>query len=153
FIQHPTMYPKEERMKRVCAKSVFVVLAAAMIIGSLPQFTPQASASAATQRTSARRRARPASAVPLGTNMPVRLNEDLSSKDSRVGDLFTASVINPTKYEGAKLHGHISSIKRSGTVTGKTTMTLAFDSIDPHEGRTGALRGQVVRVYDQEGES
>ena len=140
-------------MRRVALKLVLLSVVTAIVIGSLPPPGQSASASAATQRSSARRRTRAASIVPSGTNMRVRLNDTISSKESRVGDRFTATVINPSKYEGGKLHGHVSSIRRSGTVTGKTTMTLAFDSINLREGRSGALRGQVIRVYDQDGDS
>jgi len=78
----------------------------------------------------------------------MRLNNDLSSKDNRVGDRFTATVVNPSRYEEAKVTGHISSIKKSGRVNGRTTMTLAFDSIELREGGRGTLRGQVTRIYD-----
>ena len=106
-----------------------------------------------TSRGAARGAARGATVVPLGTNLRVRLNDDLSSKDSRVGDRFTATVVNPSRYEGAKVHGHVRSIRKSGAVNGRTTMTLAFDSIDLREGRSGAIHGQVVRVYDADSES
>ena len=86
--------------------------------------------------------------VPVGTNLRVRLNNDLSSKDSRVGDRFTATVVNPTRYEDARVTGHVSSIRKSGRVQGRTTMVLAFDSIQLSEGRSGTLRAQVVRIYE-----
>jgi hypothetical protein len=83
----------------------------------------------------------------------VRLNDDLSSKESRVGDRFTATVVNPSRYESATVRGHISAIRKSGTVQGRTTMNLAFDSFEPHEGRSGAIHGQVVRIYDADSDS
>ena len=39
------------------------------------------------------------SVVPVGTNLKVRLNETLSSKDSRVGDSFTTTVIDPARFQ------------------------------------------------------
>jgi hypothetical protein len=87
--------------------------------------------------------------VPVGTNLKIRLNESLSSKESRAGDRFTATVIDPVRFNEATVHGHIRSIVHSGKVTGRTTMNLAFDSInlpgDPP--RTGVMHGYVTRIY------
>jgi len=131
-----------------------LLLMAAIVMSSLPSFTTDSAAQAAAQRPRARRHSSHGpSVVPLGTNLRVRLNDDLSSKNSRVGDRFTATVVNPSRYERGTVHGHISSIRKSGAVNGRTTMTLAFDSIDLREGRSGAMRGQVVRVYDADSES
>src|SRR5215467_7736876 len=51
--------------------------------------------------------------VPVGTDLKVRINETLSSKDSRIGDRFTATVINPSRFDEARLNGHVSSIQKS----------------------------------------
>ncbi|MFL6212947.1 MAG: hypothetical protein ACJ74J_03535 [Blastocatellia bacterium] len=157
-------------MKRVSLRLTLLSLAAAILMASLPSFTIGATGataqlampkqSPAPRRPTARRRApratrtaRPAAVVPLGTNLRVRLNDDLSSKDSRVGDRFTATVVNPSRYEEATVRGHVSAIRKSGTVQGRTTMNLAFDSFEPREGRSGAIHGQVVRIYDADSES
>lgn len=110
-----------------------------------------------TRRRPARRRkpvARPKPAptpavvsVPVGTTMKVRLNETLSSKESRVGDRFTVTVIDPVKYNEATIEGHISSIEKSGKIKGRTSMNLDFDRIRMPDGRTGTLHGYVSKVY------
>ena len=56
--------------------------------------------------------------VPVGTDLKVRINDTLSSKESRVGDRFTATVIDPSRFDEARLTGHISSIQKSGKVKG-----------------------------------
>jgi hypothetical protein len=148
-------------MKRIPLRLALLSLAAAMLMADLPSFTYGATTqlesprqSSAPRRPVARRRApRAAAVVPIGTNLRVRLNDELSSKDSRVGDRFTATVVNPSRYDGATVRGHISAIRKSGTVQGRTTMNLAFDSFEPREGRSGAIRGQVVRIYDADSES
>src|SRR5713226_5974876 len=96
--------------------------------------------------------------VPVGTNLKVRLNDTLSSKESRAGDKFTATAIDPVRFNEATVHGHIRSIVKSGKVTGRTTMNLTFDSIDLPDERHGVMHGYVTRVYgsnssrtDQEG--
>lgn len=85
--------------------------------------------------------------VPIGTNLKIRLEDTLSSKESRVGDRFTATVLDPVRFNEAKVTGHISLIQKSGKVKGRTSMNLAFDSIELSEGRRGVLHGYVTRVY------
>ncbi|HJT66230.1 MAG TPA: hypothetical protein VJ749_07240 [Pyrinomonadaceae bacterium] len=85
--------------------------------------------------------------MPVGTDLKVRINDTLSSKDSRIGDRFTATVIDPSRFDEARLTGHISSIQKSGKIKGRTSMNLAFDSIELRDGRRGVLRGYVTRVY------
>jgi hypothetical protein len=85
--------------------------------------------------------------VPVGTDLKVRINDTLSSKNARVGDRFTATVIDPSRFDEARLHGHISSIQKSGKVKGRTSMNLAFDSVELRDGRRGTLHGYVTRVY------
>lgn len=98
-----------------------------------------------TKRRTTTRRVAPL--VPVGTNLKVRLNDTLSSKDSRVGDRFTATVIDPSRFDEARITGHISSINKSGKIKGRTSMNLAFDSVELRDGRRGVLHGYVTRVY------
>jgi hypothetical protein len=86
--------------------------------------------------------------VPSGTQLRIRLSDTLSSKEARAGDRFTATVVNPSKYEEARVSGHIRSIKKSGRVQGRTTMTLSFDSIRLSDGRSAPFRAEVLRIYD-----
>jgi hypothetical protein len=99
----------------------------------------------AKRRTTTTRRATPL--IPVGTDLKVRINDTLSSKDSRVGDRFTATVIDPSRFDEARLTGHISSIQKSGKIKGRTSMNLAFDSVEMRDGRRGVLHGYVTRVY------
>jgi hypothetical protein len=99
------------------------------------------------RRTTTRRSVVPL--VPVGTDLKVRINETLSSKDSRIGDRFTATVINPSRFDEARLNGHISSIQKSGKIKGRTSMNLAFDSVELRDGRKGTLHGYVTRVYGE----
>jgi hypothetical protein len=87
--------------------------------------------------------------VPVGTDLKVRLNDTLSSKDSRIGDRFTATVIDPSRFDEARITGHISSIQKSGKVKGRTSMNLAFDSVELRDGRRGVMHGYVTRVYGE----
>lgn len=106
--------------------------------------------SAQTKKPTAQRRTttrRVAPLVPVGTDLKVRINDTLSSKDSRVGDRFTATVIDPSRFDEARVTGHISSIQKSGKIKGRTSMNLAFDSVELRDGRRGVMHGYVTRVY------
>src|SRR5438477_7109050 len=85
--------------------------------------------------------------VPAGTNLKIRINDTLSSKESRAGDRFMATAIDPVRFNEATVHGHIRSIVKSGRVQGRTTMNLAFDSITLPDERHGVLHGYVTKVY------
>jgi len=85
--------------------------------------------------------------VPVGTDLKVRINDSLSTKESRVGDRFTATVIDPSRFDEARLYGRVSSVQKSGKIKGRTSMNLAFDSVELRDGRKGVLHGYVTRVY------
>ena len=131
-------------MRRSFIRATMLTLIAALALSALPNVT----AGAQTRRT--RRRVATTTLVPAGTEMRIRLNKTLSSKEARAGARFTATVVNPSRYEEARVTGHIRSISKSGRVEGRTTMSLSFDSIRLSDGRTGTLRAEVLRVYDSE---
>ena len=89
--------------------------------------------------------------VPAGTNLKVRLNDTLSSKQSRAGDKFTATVMDPVRFNEATVRGHIRSIVQSGKVQGRTTMNLSFDSITLTNGKHGTMHGYITKVYGSKG--
>jgi len=88
--------------------------------------------------------------VPDGTEMKVRLSTEISTKTNREGDKFTAVVLDPSDYAEAVVEGHIAALKKSGKATGKTEMSLAFDTIRLRDGRGSRFAGQVERVYQSE---
>jgi len=135
-------------MKSTYSKLLLIALVTFM---SLPM-----GASAQTTKPRMRRATTPRRVVPLvpvRTNLKVRLEDTLSSKDSRAGDKFTATVLDPVRFNEATVRGHIRSIVKSGKIKGRTTMNLTFDSITLLDGRTGTLHGYVTRVYDSKARS
>ena len=134
-------------MRPSFTRATMLTLVAALALSALPNLTADA------QTRRARRRVPTTTLVPAGTELRVRLNDTLSSKEARAGDKFTATVANPSRYEEAKVTGHIRSIRKSGRVEGRTTMSLSFDSIRLSAGRTGILRAEVLRVYDSDSAS
>jgi hypothetical protein len=134
-----------------------IVLTVALLIVTAPAVINAQTTKPGLKRPAPRKPVTPI--VPVGTNLKIRLNETLSSKESRIGDRFTATAIDPVRFNEAIVHGHVRSIQKSGTVQGRTTMNLSFDSIevpgDPP--KSGVMHGYVTRVYganaktDQEG--
>jgi hypothetical protein len=82
--------------------------------------------------------------------MKIRLNTEISTKTNREGDKFTAVVLDPSDFAEAIVEGHIAALKQSGKATGKTEMSLAFDTIRLRDGRGSRFAGQVEKVYQSE---
>ena len=135
-------------MKSTYSKLLIIAL---VTFTSLPAASLAQTTKPRLRRTTTPRRVVPL--VPVATNLKVRLEDTLSSKDSRAGDKFTATVLDPVRFNEATVRGHIRSIVKSGKIKGRTTMNLAFDSITLADGRTGTLHGYVTRVYDSKARS
>ncbi len=98
--------------------------------------------------------------IPNGTEIVAVLNNDLSTQNAREGDRFTMTVRSPGQYDGATIEGQVTSISRSGRVSGRSELTMDFDTIRLRDGSSyrfaGILEsvrtpnGDVVRV-DNEG--
>jgi hypothetical protein len=131
-------------MKKNSAQKLLLAL---MIVGSLFSSGIIVSAQTKPRIRRSTRRAAVTRLVPVGTNLRIRLEDTLSSKNSRVADRFTATVVDPARFDEATVTGHISSIKKSGKIKGRTSMNLAFDSVELRDGRRGTLRGYVTQVY------
>ncbi|MEO6726721.1 MAG: hypothetical protein ABIU20_00205 [Blastocatellia bacterium] len=87
--------------------------------------------------------------IPVGTQMKLRLEDTVDTKESRDGDRFKATVITPSRYADATIEGHIAKINKSGKLKGKTELALAFDRIMLRNGETIPMAAQVVRVYGE----
>src|SRR5438105_3817701 len=75
--------------------------------------------------------------VPRDTDLKIRLNTTIDTKTARKGDRFTATVIDPNRYDGATISGHIARIQQSGKVQGQTSLTLVFDRVRFRNGDSG----------------
>ncbi len=88
------------------------------------------------------------------TVLPVRLNEDLSSNESRRGDRFTASLDSTDGVYGqlpggTKVEGRvITATKQNGNDPG--LLELAFDRLVFPDGHTQDLSGTLVSLNDKD---
>jgi hypothetical protein len=97
--------------------------------------------------------------IPNGTQLVAVLNSDLTTQTAREGDRFTMTV-RSGQFDGATIEGQVTSVDRGGRLSGRSQMTLDFDTIRLRDGRSyrfaGILEsvrmpnGDVVRV-DNEG--
>lgn len=88
--------------------------------------------------------------IPNGTEIKIRLEDEIDTKKSRDGDRFTATVLSPSKYADATIEGHVAKIDESGKLSGKTELALSFDRIRLRNGQSGRMAAQVVKVYGED---
>ncbi|MBK9314841.1 MAG: hypothetical protein IPM55_11450 [Acidobacteria bacterium] len=102
--------------------------------------------STTTKKSTVRR----ATVIPRGTDMRIRLDDEIDTRDSKDGDTFTAVVMNPDKYANATVEGHISRIDKSGKLKGQTELVLTFDRIRLSNGENLNFAAQVVEIYGED---
>jgi hypothetical protein len=91
--------------------------------------------------------------VPTNTVMRVRLNESLNSGTARIGDRFSANVVEPV-YGGNGVDVIPVGSKVWGRVTGVTraqkrkpgNITVAFNSVSLPNGRTAVINGSLTTL-------
>jgi hypothetical protein len=81
------------------------------------------------------------------------LENGLSTQTAREGDRFTMTVRQPAQYEGAVIEGHVSNIQRSGRLTGRSQMTLSFDTIRLRNGGSSRFAGILESVRTTQGDT
>lgn len=90
--------------------------------------------------------------VPNGTQIVAVLNNELSTQNVREGERFTMTVRSPGQYNGATIEGVVSSVERSGRITGRSQLTLDFDTIRMRDGRSYRFAGILEAVRTPEGD-
>ncbi|MCM3902734.1 MAG: hypothetical protein ND866_13595 [Pyrinomonadaceae bacterium] len=90
--------------------------------------------------------------VPNGETMVATLDEGLSTKSARDGQAFTATIQQPSRFQGATITGQVSNLQRSGRITGRSEMTLTFDTIRLRDGRSYRFAGILQSVRTADGE-
>ncbi len=132
-----------QKFSGVIARIIVSVCCLALLI---PVAQSQSRRRSSPQRTASRS----ALPVPTGTEMKIRLENEIDTKESRDGDTFTATVLSPSRFADATIEGHIAKIDKSGKLSGKTELALSFDRIRLRNGERGRMAAQVVRVYGED---
>jgi hypothetical protein len=96
-------------------------------------------------------------AIPSDTEIDVRLQDRLSSRDNVVEDRFRATTaVDLTQGDrvlipaGSEIRGVISEVEKAGRVDRKARMTLSFDQITIN-GRDYPIQGTIVDPVEGEG--
>ena len=84
--------------------------------------------------------------VPNDLALRIRLDDTLTTKDSQVGDPFSATVVDEGTYQNARVYGRISRIDLSGKIEGHTTMMLEFNRLVMPDGRQAPIRAEIVEL-------
>jgi hypothetical protein len=90
--------------------------------------------------------------VPDGTQIVAVLNNELTTQNVREGERFTMTVRSPGQYDGATIEGYVASVERSGRITGRSQLTLDFDTIRMRDGRSYRFAGILEAVRTPTGE-
>ena len=80
------------------------------------------------------------------------LNNDLSTKQTKQGDRFTMTVRQPDAYEGAVIEGKVDSVDQGGRLTGRSEMSLNFNTIRLRTGQTFRFAGTLESVRTMNGD-
>jgi hypothetical protein len=95
--------------------------------------------------------------VPAGTQIDLRLQTPLSSKDAQVEDRFEATTAVDLRQDGrviipagAMVRGVVTSVKSAGRVERKGSLQLSFDQITIN-GRSYPIRGTLTEALESGG--
>ena len=97
------------------------------------------------------------SAIPVGTELDVRLQAELTSDTAQVEDRFEATTVVDL-YEGNRLlipagsvmRGIVSSVDRASRTDRKGSLTVSFDQVTVNN-RSYPMRGTVTQALESEG--
>ena len=90
--------------------------------------------------------------IPNGTQLVAVLNNDLTTQNVSQGDRFTMTVRSPGEYNGATIEGSVLNVDRGGRITGRSEMTLDFDTIRLRDGRSYRFAGILESVREPDGD-
>src|ERR1041384_92388 len=87
-----------------------------------------------------------------GETMVAVMNDDLTTKQAKQGDRFT-STVRDDKYEGAISEGTVATVDQGGKLTGRSGMTLDFDTIRLRNGQRYKFAGILTSVRTMNGDT
>ena len=91
--------------------------------------------------------------IPNGELLTATLDTDLTTKDAQPGQRFTMTVTSPAQYQGAVIEGTVASVTRSGRISGRSEMSLNFDSVRMPNGSTYQYAGFIESVRTASGQT
>ena len=128
----------------------YVLLAAVVLAGGV--------SSASGQK---RKKPPPTYVLPVDSVIRLRLNEKLSSKDARVGEQFTSTVVTPVYVRGVEVipaggvvTGSVTHVERASRKSQAGSINVTFTSVELPNGATHPISGSLAASdsADNEGE-
>jgi hypothetical protein len=89
--------------------------------------------------------------VPDDVALRIRLDNTLTSTDSRFGERLSATVAGKGEHQNVLVYGHITQIGVSGKIKGHTSMMLRFDRLVMPDGRRAPIHAEFVELYHAPG--
>ncbi len=80
------------------------------------------------------------------TILVIELETPITTRHSKVGDRFSARVLDPAVYADATVEGYIAKLERPGKLSGKGEIVLEFQQIVFPDGYGEPLQAQVEEV-------
>src|SRR5579872_7497634 len=95
----------------------------------------------------------PASQVPTGTQVQIRLTQAVNTKNAKVGQPVEAVLIAPVLVDnriavaaGVKVTGHIKELKAAVQPDDQAVLTLVFDQMSDASGARARIEARVASV-------
>ena len=88
-----------------------------------------------------------------GETLVAVLDNDLTTRQARHGDRFTMTVNQPNQYEGAVIEGTVGAVNQGGRLSGRSGMSLNFDTIRLRDGQTYKFAGLLASVRTLDGDT
>jgi len=89
--------------------------------------------------------------VPSGTLVTGFLETPIDTKVTKNNDRFRMTVQSPDEFRGATVEGYVTGVGRSGKVSGRSNVTLNFESITLRNGDRYDFAGYLQSVRDHNG--
>ena len=88
-----------------------------------------------------------------GESLVAVLNNDLTTKQTKEGDRFTMTVRQPSQYEDAVIEGTVGNVDEGGRLSGRSEMSLTFNTIRLRNGQTYRFAGILESVRAPNGDA
>jgi len=146
--------------KKISTIKIFTLLFVLVFAGGAIESFAQTRRPALRKRTTVRKAA-PAPrlfSVPAGTRFRARINDDLSSKTSRVGQTFTATVTEPVYSstgaivvpEGSTLTGRVDAVRPAAKGGKPGTIDVSFRRLRTPNGTSRIINGTMTDLQSDD---
>ena len=88
-----------------------------------------------------------------GDTVVAVLNDELTTQQAKQGDRFSLTVREPRQYDGAIIEGTVGNVDQGGRLTGRSGMSLNFDTIRLSNGQTYKFAGTLASVRSLNGDT